>query len=62
MNVVGDGLMIHPALGIELLVVGYGVVELRPYADHEATAHLVNVVEHLLRIGIARSLEGVVAP
>ena len=61
-NVVGDGLMVDPALGIEFLIVGHGVVELRPYADHEAAAHLVHIVEHLLRIGIARGLEGVVAP
>ena len=53
MDVVGYGLMINPSLGIEGLVVIYSIVELRPYADHEATSHHVHLVEHLLWIRIA---------
>ena len=53
MDVVLDGLMVHPALGIELLVIGGIAVELRPYGNHEAATHLVDIVEHGLRIGEA---------
>ena len=62
MDVVPHGLVVHPAVLIQLLVVVNGVVELRPDRDHEAAVHLVHISEHLLRIGIARCLEGVVAP
>ena len=62
MDVVGDGLMVHPALRVELLVVVDGIVELRPHADHEAAAHLMDIIEHALRIGEARSLKRMVAP
>ena len=54
--------MVHPALCVQFLVVVNGVVELRPHADHEAAAHLMNIVEHSLRIGEARSLKRMVAP
>ena len=61
-DVIGNRLMVNPALGVEFLIVSNGVIELRPNAYHEAAVHLMNVVEHLLRVRIARSLEGVVAP
>ena len=52
-DVVGDGLTIHGTHVVELLVVVDGVVELRPYGDHEAAVHLVDAVDHSLGIGEA---------
>ena len=61
-NIIIGTLYIHPALGIEFLVVIRVAIELRPYRDHEASMHLVNLIKHLLGIGIARSLELVRTP
>ena len=52
-DIVGRRLDIHPTFGIEFLVVVCIAIELRPYGDHEATMHLVDIVEHLLGIRIA---------
>ena len=51
MDIVLHSLMIHPALGIQFLVVVGITIELRPHTDHETTSHLMNRVEHQLRIG-----------
>ena len=62
MDIVGGTLVVHPALGVELLVVVGVDVELRPDTNHEATMHLVDAVEHLLWVGVARGFELVAAP
>ena len=62
MDIVNNGLMVHPALAVELLVVVSIAIELRPYRNHEAAAHLVYTVEHGLRIGIAGRLKLMGAP
>ena len=51
MDIVLDGLMVHPAVLVQLLVVIGITIELWPYGNHEATTHLMNAVEHGLRIG-----------
>ena len=61
-DIVRDGLMVHPALGIDFLVVVGIAVELGPDGNHEAATHLVYLVEHSLRIGIARGFKLVGAP
>ena len=45
--------MIHPAILVEFLVIIGITIEFGPYGNHEATAHLMNRVEHGLRIGEA---------
>ena len=62
MDIVDDGLMIHPSFLVELLVVVGIAIELRPDGNHETTTHLVHTVEHGLRIGEARLLKLVRAP
>ena len=62
MNIIRRRLDIHPSLGIEFLVVVCVAIELRPYGDHKASMHLMHIVEHLLGIGIARSLKLMTAP
>ena len=59
---VSHGLMIHPSVGIEFLVVFHRTVEFGPYGNHEAPVHGMDTVEHGLRIGVARGLKRVVAP
>ena len=62
MNIVLDSLMIHPALRINLLIVLDGIVELRPYGNHEAAIHGVYAIEHRLRIRITGSLKLMASP
>ena len=54
--------MIHPAVLIEFLIIIGVAIELRPYTNHETATHLMNTVEHSLRIGEARSLKLMRAP
>ena len=61
-DIIRRTLDVHPALGIELLVIIGVAIELRPYADHESSMHLVNIVQHLLGIRIARSLKLMASP
>ena len=62
MNVVLDGLMIHPSLRIQFLVIVDRVIELRPDRDHETSVEGMNRVEHGLWVGEACCLESMVAP
>ena len=62
MDIVNNGLMVHPALAVDFLVVVSIAIELRPYRNHETATHLVNTVEHSLRIGIAGRLKLMGAP
>ena len=61
-NIVGNRLMVHPALCVEFLVIVYRIVELRPDANHKPASHLVNTVEHSLRMGESATLKSMVAP
>ena len=61
-DIVLHGLMVHPAILVEFLVVVNCIVELRPYGDHETSVHGMHTVEHRLRIGIAAGLEDMTAP
>ena len=62
MDIVLDSLTIHPSLLVEFLIVFGGVVELRPYTNHEASVHSVNRVEHSLWVGITACFKVVSTP
>ena len=62
MNIVLDSLMIHPALAVEFLIVLDGIVELRPYGNHESSVHGMYAIEHRLRIRITGSLKLMASP
>ena len=50
LDAVFDGLLIHPSLFIEFLVVFGSLIELRPHRHHDASVHVVDFVHHALRI------------
>ena len=57
-----DGLMIHPALGIQFLIILYGIIELRPDRNHEASIHRMHAIEHSLRIRVTALLKFMATP
>ena len=61
-NIILDGLMIHPALGIQFLIILYGIIELRPDRNHEATIHRMHAIEHSLRIRVTALLKFMATP
>ena len=62
MYIVGRRLHIHPALGVQFLVVFCVAIELGPYGDHEAAVHPMHAVEHRLWVREAGGLKLVAAP
>ena len=62
MDVVNNSLVVHPTLLVEFLIVVGIAIELWPYGNHKAATHLMNTIEHSLRIGEARLLKLMRAP
>ena len=61
-DIILDSLMIHPAFGIQFLVILYGIIELRPNRNHESSMQGMHTVEHRLRVRIACRLKLVASP
>ena len=61
-DIILDSLVIHPALGIQFLVILHGIIELRPNRNHESSMQGMHTVEHRLRVRIACRLKLVASP
>ena len=55
-------LLIHPAIGIKLLVMLRIDIKLGPYRYHDMSTHIVHIIHHLFRIGESSRIELMTTP
>ena len=55
-------LLIHPAVGVKLLVMLCIHIELGPYRYHDMSTHIVHIIHHLFRIGESSRVELMTTP